>query len=29
MANMLSKQLKENNHRVIVEHRDIEEESYR
>ncbi|HWQ30577.1 MAG TPA: RNase adapter RapZ [Negativicutes bacterium] len=29
MANMLSKRLKENNHRVIVEHRDIEEESYR
>jgi len=29
MANMLSQKLKENNHRVIVEHRDIEEESYR
>lgn len=29
MVNMLSKKLKENNHRVIVEHRDIEEESYR
>lgn len=29
MANMLSQKLKENNHRVIVEHRDIEEENYR
>jgi len=29
MANMLSQKLKGNNHRVIVEHRDIEEESYR
>jgi hypothetical protein len=29
MVNMLSKKLKENNHRVIVEHRDIEEESYK
>lgn len=29
MVNMLSKKLKESNHRVIVEHRDIEEESYR
>ena len=26
MANMLSERLKEKNHRVIVEHRDIEEE---
>lgn len=29
MANMLSQKLKENNHRVITEHRDIEEEQYR
>jgi UPF0042 nucleotide-binding protein len=29
MANMLSQKLKEGNHRVIVEHRDIEEENYR
>ncbi len=29
MANMLSNKLKEANHRVIVEHRDIEEERYR
>lgn len=29
MANMLSQKLRENNHRVIVEHRDIEEENYR
>jgi len=29
MANMLSKKLREANHRVIVEHRDIEEERYR
>lgn len=29
MVNMLSQKLKENNHRVIVEHRDIEEENYR
>ena len=29
MVNMLSKKLKEANHRVIIEHRDIEEESYR
>lgn len=29
MVNMLSQKLKGNNHRVIVEHRDIEEENYR
>lgn len=29
MANMLSQRLKENGHRVITEHRDIEEEQYR
>ncbi len=29
MVNMLSRKLKEANHRVIIEHRDIEEESYR
>ncbi len=29
IANMLSNKLKEDNHRVIVEHRDIEEERYR
>jgi len=29
MANMLSNRLKKNSHRVIVEHRDIEEERYR
>jgi len=29
MVNMLSQKLKANNHRVIVEHRDIEEENYR
>lgn len=29
MVNMLSQKLKESNHRVIVEHRDIEEENYR
>lgn len=29
MVNMLSNKLKEENHRVIVEHRDIEEERYR
>lgn len=28
MVNMLSKKLKENNHRVIVEHRDIEEDNH-
>jgi len=29
IANMLSQRLRENNHRVITEHRDIEEEQYR
>ncbi len=29
MANLLSQTLKNNNHRVITEHRDIEEETYR
>ncbi|MFZ5351738.1 MAG: RNase adapter RapZ [Bacillota bacterium] len=29
MANLLSQKLKDNNHRVITEHRDIEEEDYR
>lgn len=29
MANILSQRLKENQHRVITEHRDIEEENYR
>lgn len=29
MVNMLSNKLRESNHRVIVEHRDIEEERYR
>lgn len=29
MANMLSQKLKEGNHRVITDHRDIEEENYR
>lgn len=29
MTNMLSQKLKENNHRVLTEHRDIEEENYR
>ncbi|MDF2840517.1 MAG: rapZ [Clostridia bacterium] len=28
MVNMLSQKLKENNHRVIVEHRDIEEDNH-
>ena len=28
MVNLLSKKLKENNHRVIIEHRDIEEDNH-